>query len=341
MCMNGRKYLGNAPTLSRRPEDSHALRRSRAWVNRFTRFIFTAIAGSSSVHLARLPSRSNRARKSKPYRSSKIQLCSDPVAHFAFTIEEGKGIDATPIRHLGEWHMHCHVPMHMMEGMVGSLLVIDGGEAALPLPSRSRLSACASQNLRRQPSRRSRYGGSRSLPHHSIRPSLRSKSGDYVEWINADRGCDAFGSREIRRLRIDSSRSWTDMGSASFSRQALMTTTASSITTNGGIRPVTILLRISALSRNRAAAEALPRHIRPRRRRHATWLSRAPGFHHPRSQSKPATPCGGPIRTTLLMTPWLTITQRGVRRTCLRAQCGHASSHNPAHSVTIATFIRR
>ncbi len=30
--------------------------------------------------------------------------------------------------------MHCHVPMHMMEGMVGSLLVINGGEAVTPLP---------------------------------------------------------------------------------------------------------------------------------------------------------------------------------------------------------------
>jgi hypothetical protein len=28
---------------------------------------------------------------------------------------------------LGEWHMHCHIPMHMMSGMMGSLLVVNGG----------------------------------------------------------------------------------------------------------------------------------------------------------------------------------------------------------------------
>ncbi len=36
---------------------------------------------------------------------------------------------------LGEWHMHCHVLGHMMEGMMGSLLVIQGGELAIGLPS--------------------------------------------------------------------------------------------------------------------------------------------------------------------------------------------------------------
>jgi len=36
---------------------------------------------------------------------------------------------------LGEWHMHCHVLGHMMEGIMGSLLIIQGGELALGLPS--------------------------------------------------------------------------------------------------------------------------------------------------------------------------------------------------------------
>ena len=36
---------------------------------------------------------------------------------------------------LGEWHMHCHVLNHMMTGMMGSLLIIKGGELAFGLPS--------------------------------------------------------------------------------------------------------------------------------------------------------------------------------------------------------------
>jgi plastocyanin len=31
----------------------------------------------------------------------------------------------------GEWHMHCHLLMHMDDGMMGSLLVLNGGESAL------------------------------------------------------------------------------------------------------------------------------------------------------------------------------------------------------------------
>src|SRR5262249_37073668 len=35
---------------------------------------------------------------------------------------------------LGEWHMHCHVLMHMMTGMMGLLFIINGGEFATTLP---------------------------------------------------------------------------------------------------------------------------------------------------------------------------------------------------------------
>ncbi len=36
---------------------------------------------------------------------------------------------------LGEWHMHCHVLNHMMDGMMGSLLIVQGGELFSGLPS--------------------------------------------------------------------------------------------------------------------------------------------------------------------------------------------------------------
>src|SRR5258708_14452522 len=35
---------------------------------------------------------------------------------------------------IGEWHMLCSVLNHMMDGMMGSLLVVPGGNLALTLP---------------------------------------------------------------------------------------------------------------------------------------------------------------------------------------------------------------
>jgi hypothetical protein len=64
-----------------------------------------------------------------------------PANSFAFTIKEGSlnGIPsfmgAPPGAAVGEWHMHCHVLNHMMDGMMGSLLVINGGEFVTTLPS--------------------------------------------------------------------------------------------------------------------------------------------------------------------------------------------------------------
>src|SRR5260370_20733479 len=59
-----------------------------------------------------------------------------PANSFAFTVHEDPGIPsfmrAEPS--VGEWHMHCHVLNHMMTGMMGSLLVIRGGEIVLELP---------------------------------------------------------------------------------------------------------------------------------------------------------------------------------------------------------------
>jgi len=62
-----------------------------------------------------------------------------PANSFVFTIDEGNGFmradPFTPGSPLGEWHMHCHVLMHMDQGMMGSLLIIDAaGGPAFGLP---------------------------------------------------------------------------------------------------------------------------------------------------------------------------------------------------------------
>jgi len=63
-----------------------------------------------------------------------------PANSFVFTINGQSGSfmragGRAPDASLGEWHMHCHVLNHMMTGMMGSLLIIRGGELAFGLPS--------------------------------------------------------------------------------------------------------------------------------------------------------------------------------------------------------------
>ncbi|HEU4346620.1 MAG TPA: multicopper oxidase domain-containing protein [Actinoplanes sp.] len=62
-----------------------------------------------------------------------------PANSFVFTIDEQTGSfmragGPGPTQALGEWHMHCHVLQHMMTGMMGSLLIVQGGELAFLLP---------------------------------------------------------------------------------------------------------------------------------------------------------------------------------------------------------------
>ena len=54
---------------------------------------------------------------------------------FSFTINQGSFM-GPPLGGgaLGEWHMHCHVLGHMMSGMMGSLLIVEGGQLATRLP---------------------------------------------------------------------------------------------------------------------------------------------------------------------------------------------------------------
>jgi hypothetical protein len=49
-----------------------------------------------------------------------------PANSFVFTIQQGSFSGAIETAAVGEWHMHCHVLMHMEDGMMGSLLVRNG-----------------------------------------------------------------------------------------------------------------------------------------------------------------------------------------------------------------------
>ena len=132
MCINGRTFLGNTPTMVARTD---SLMR------------FGLIGMGSQMHTFHLhghrwvipgPTESPNALQFGGPMDSPVSQFEDtkifgPANSFAFTIDEGNGfMRASPP--LGEWHMHCHVLMHMMTGMMGSLLVVNEGQAVSDLP---------------------------------------------------------------------------------------------------------------------------------------------------------------------------------------------------------------
>ena len=138
MCINGRKYLGNTPTLVAGPH---------------TRMRFGVVGMGSDFHTFHIhghrwvlpgPHGNNPDAIKGSVQDTPVSQFEDtrtfgPANSFVFTIEEGSGFmradPFTPGSPVGEWHMHCHVLMHMDQGMMGSLLVInENGGLALPLP---------------------------------------------------------------------------------------------------------------------------------------------------------------------------------------------------------------
>lgn len=135
MCVNGRKYLGNTPTMLSGPT---------------TKMKFGVVGMGSMAHTFHIhghrwliPGPSNKGSNGlqfggpvdAPVSQFEDTRLFGPANSFSFTINEGNGfMRASPA--IGEWHMHCHVLAHMMDGMMGSLLIVNGGESALfGLPS--------------------------------------------------------------------------------------------------------------------------------------------------------------------------------------------------------------
>jgi FtsP/CotA-like multicopper oxidase with cupredoxin domain len=139
MCINGRKYLGNTPTIV---------------AGRDTRMRFGVVGMGSDTHTFHLhghrwivpgPSGTDPAAIQTSIQNHPVSQFEDtrllgPANSLAFTIEGRAGSfmragGRSPDDSVGEWHMHCHVLNHMMEGMMGSLLIVRGGEFAFTLPA--------------------------------------------------------------------------------------------------------------------------------------------------------------------------------------------------------------
>jgi plastocyanin/FtsP/CotA-like multicopper oxidase with cupredoxin domain len=146
MCINGRKYLGNTPTVVARP---------RHGAEQGTRMRFGVVGMGSDFHTFHIhghrwvlpgPTGTDLNTIQNSPQHSPVSQFEDtrvfgPASSFVFTIDEDSGLPsffrAEPSVEpaIGEWHMHCHVLNHMMMGMMGSLLVVVGGTFANPLPS--------------------------------------------------------------------------------------------------------------------------------------------------------------------------------------------------------------
>ena len=139
MAINGRKYLGNTPTVL---------------AGRDTKMRFGVVGMGSDTHTFHLhghrwtlpgpdgndPGVIQGSPQNHPVSQFEDVRIFGPASSFAFTIDGQTGSfmragGRSPDQSLGEWHMHCHVLNHMMTGMMGSLLIVRGGELAFGLPA--------------------------------------------------------------------------------------------------------------------------------------------------------------------------------------------------------------
>ena len=139
MAMNGRVFLGNTPTMV--AGTSTKMRFGVVGMGNATfhtfhihghRWIIPGPDGNTPNTIQSSP----QVKAVSQFEDTRI---FGPANSFGFTINGASGSfmragGPGPDDAKGEWHMHCHVLGHMMMGMMGSLLIIGGGEFAGALP---------------------------------------------------------------------------------------------------------------------------------------------------------------------------------------------------------------
>lgn len=138
MLINGRTFLGNTPTIV---------------AGTSTRMRFGVVGMGSLIHTFHIhghrwiipgphgnsPGAIQGSIMDSPVSQFEDTRVFGPANSFVFTIPAQSGSfmragGPGPTDSVGEWHMHCHVLQHMMTGMMGSLLIVNGGELFLGLP---------------------------------------------------------------------------------------------------------------------------------------------------------------------------------------------------------------
>jgi len=137
MLINGRKYLGNTPTLLAGLDTK--MRFGVVGMNSLMfhtfhlhghRWTIPGPDGNSAGAIQVSP----QVRAVSQFEDTRI---FGPANSFGFTINQGSfmgSLHPPDASALGEWHMHCHLLNHMDDGMMGSLLIVQGGQFASGLP---------------------------------------------------------------------------------------------------------------------------------------------------------------------------------------------------------------
>ena len=125
MCINGRKFLGNTPTVVGGPRT--LMKFGLAAMNN---------TGFHTFHLHghRWTLTGSSKCGYRPVTQVVDTNIFGPADSFHFSIRQGSDSAPPSKSAKGEWHMHCHVLDHMMNGMMGSLLIVSEGDAAEALP---------------------------------------------------------------------------------------------------------------------------------------------------------------------------------------------------------------
>lgn len=141
MNINGRTFLGNTPSVV-------------AGTATKMRFGVVGMGGSGDVHTFHIhghrwvmpgPHGTTENAIKNSVQDTPVSQFEDtrifgPANSFGFTINGAAGSfmragGRSTNDSKGEWHMHCHFLDHMMQGMMGSLLIVDGGQVvSLLLP---------------------------------------------------------------------------------------------------------------------------------------------------------------------------------------------------------------
>jgi plastocyanin/FtsP/CotA-like multicopper oxidase with cupredoxin domain len=134
VCINGRTFLGNTPTLVA-GENTHMRFGVVGMGSEFHTFHLHGhrwiLPGPHGTDLGTIQS-SPQDQSTTQFEDTRVG--PNPANSFFFTIHEGNGfMRPPPGLAVGEWHMHCHVLSHMMMGMMGSLLVVKAGTKAVTL----------------------------------------------------------------------------------------------------------------------------------------------------------------------------------------------------------------
>jgi len=139
MAMNGRVFLGNTPTMVAGTSTKMrfgVVGMGNAAFHTFHlhghRWIIPGPDGNTPVAIQGSP----QVKAVSQFEDTRI---FGPANSFGFTLDGAPGSfmragSPSADDAKGEWHMHCHVLGHMMTGMMGSLLIVAGGEAAGALP---------------------------------------------------------------------------------------------------------------------------------------------------------------------------------------------------------------